>query len=505
MLCRVAFRRNRGPTRRGFPVILRPWRGIDERCPICGQDRRTPARGARGPPARGRRAPAARGARPEADRDRPPRLRGPAASRSRRRLRGRALRARSRRAADGRRARMRAGRRAEPRLRGRPVGTTRELRGSHRRHRPRARRPQAAATAHPPASDLRADEVTTRDRRPRHDTRSDHPRPGGDPSAGAPRERPRPKRDPRADRLSLPRCPGRAHRPPRSEQAPGNPTPRTTPGTQPHPQRPRDPLPPALPRPRPAQRPRVNTTSHGKEVDFLFEAPTAHRRDRLLALPPHPPRLRGGPRERRPHDEGRLPHAAVHRPPAHRGPDERRGRHPRPPRRPPRRVAWNAETPVPENEDLAYTIRRSPRARRIRVRVDPHDGIEVVIPQRATKREARAAVAELRPWIDRRLAEAERARTSLAVPRRHRAVPRRPPAPAPRRAAAPARTASGDVLHPRRPRTPGRRSSAGTARGPQARSSRGWTPRRPRSAARTPRSPSATSAPAGASARRPAR
>jgi hypothetical protein len=71
---------------------------------------------------------------------------------------------------------------------------------------------------------------------------------------------------------------------------------------------------------------------------------------------------------------------------------------------------------VPENEDLAYTIRRSPRARRIRVKVDPHDGIEVVIPQRATKREARAAVAELRPWIDRKLAEAERARTSLASP-----------------------------------------------------------------------------------------
>ena len=71
---------------------------------------------------------------------------------------------------------------------------------------------------------------------------------------------------------------------------------------------------------------------------------------------------------------------------------------------------------MPKNEDLAYTIRRSPRARRIRVKVDPHDGIEVVIPQRATQKEARAAVAELRPWIDRKLAEAERARTSLASP-----------------------------------------------------------------------------------------
>jgi predicted metal-dependent hydrolase len=66
--------------------------------------------------------------------------------------------------------------------------------------------------------------------------------------------------------------------------------------------------------------------------------------------------------------------------------------------------------------DLEYTIRRSPRARRIRVRVDPHEGVEVVIPQRATHRDAKQAVAELRPWIDRRLEEAQRARARLASP-----------------------------------------------------------------------------------------
>ena len=66
--------------------------------------------------------------------------------------------------------------------------------------------------------------------------------------------------------------------------------------------------------------------------------------------------------------------------------------------------------------DLDYTIRRSPRARRIRVKVDPHDGVEVVIPQRATHKEAQAAVAELRPWIDRRLHEANQARARLASP-----------------------------------------------------------------------------------------
>ena len=66
--------------------------------------------------------------------------------------------------------------------------------------------------------------------------------------------------------------------------------------------------------------------------------------------------------------------------------------------------------------DLEYTIRRSPRARRVRVKVDPHEGVEVVIPQRATHRDAEQAVAELRPWIDRRLHEAEQARTQLASP-----------------------------------------------------------------------------------------
>jgi predicted metal-dependent hydrolase len=67
-------------------------------------------------------------------------------------------------------------------------------------------------------------------------------------------------------------------------------------------------------------------------------------------------------------------------------------------------------------DDLEYTIRRSPRARRVRVRVDPYEGIEVVIPQRATKREAQAAIKELRPWIDKRLEEASKARERLASP-----------------------------------------------------------------------------------------
>jgi predicted metal-dependent hydrolase len=68
------------------------------------------------------------------------------------------------------------------------------------------------------------------------------------------------------------------------------------------------------------------------------------------------------------------------------------------------------------HDDLAYTIRRSPRARRIRVKVDPYDGVELVIPQRATQREAHRAIAELRPWIEKRLQEAEATKQRLAPP-----------------------------------------------------------------------------------------
>jgi predicted metal-dependent hydrolase len=65
--------------------------------------------------------------------------------------------------------------------------------------------------------------------------------------------------------------------------------------------------------------------------------------------------------------------------------------------------------------DIPYTVRRSARARRVRVCVDAHSGVEVVLPQRAREREAAAAVAELRPWIERRLREAAAVRERLAA------------------------------------------------------------------------------------------
>jgi predicted metal-dependent hydrolase len=69
--------------------------------------------------------------------------------------------------------------------------------------------------------------------------------------------------------------------------------------------------------------------------------------------------------------------------------------------------------------ELDYTIRRSTRARRVRVEVDPHAGVKVTLPARAREREAALAVAELRPWIERRLAEVRAARDRLAVPAGH--------------------------------------------------------------------------------------
>src|SRR3954471_10039785 len=64
---------------------------------------------------------------------------------------------------------------------------------------------------------------------------------------------------------------------------------------------------------------------------------------------------------------------------------------------------------------MEYSVRRSSRARRIRVSVDPHTGIEVVLPPRAAAREAEAAIIELTPWIEKRLAEAEQIRERIAA------------------------------------------------------------------------------------------
>jgi predicted metal-dependent hydrolase len=66
-------------------------------------------------------------------------------------------------------------------------------------------------------------------------------------------------------------------------------------------------------------------------------------------------------------------------------------------------------------KEIAYSIRRSPRARRVRVTVDAQRGVEVVLPRRAPERAAAAAVREFAPWIERRVLELERARATVAA------------------------------------------------------------------------------------------
>jgi predicted metal-dependent hydrolase len=66
-------------------------------------------------------------------------------------------------------------------------------------------------------------------------------------------------------------------------------------------------------------------------------------------------------------------------------------------------------------EPVVYQVRRSDRARRVRVTVDATRGVEVVLPRRASEREAAAAIRELRPWIERRVAELAGARAAVAA------------------------------------------------------------------------------------------
>jgi predicted metal-dependent hydrolase len=68
-----------------------------------------------------------------------------------------------------------------------------------------------------------------------------------------------------------------------------------------------------------------------------------------------------------------------------------------------------------ETPEIPYTVRRSARARRVRVNVHAHTGVEVVLPTRAPERAAALAVRELRPWIESRLAEAQETLARVAA------------------------------------------------------------------------------------------
>jgi predicted metal-dependent hydrolase len=61
-----------------------------------------------------------------------------------------------------------------------------------------------------------------------------------------------------------------------------------------------------------------------------------------------------------------------------------------------------------------YRIRRSDRARRVRVSVSGDGQVEVVLPRRSPERHAAEAVRELAPWIERRRRAVARAAAEVA-------------------------------------------------------------------------------------------
>jgi predicted metal-dependent hydrolase len=68
-------------------------------------------------------------------------------------------------------------------------------------------------------------------------------------------------------------------------------------------------------------------------------------------------------------------------------------------------------------DPISYSVRRSNRAKRVRVTVDQAGLVQVVVPAgaRSADRVAAAAIAQLRPWIERRQAELARVRTTVAA------------------------------------------------------------------------------------------
>ena len=136
--------------------------------------------------------------------------------------------------------------------------------------------------------------------------------------------------------------------------------------------------------------------------------------------------------------------------------------------------------------ELAYLVRRSDRARRVRVTVDRGGNVEVVLPRRLPQRVAQEAVVELRPWIERRLAEVGRQRAAVLA--RVETVPYLGASLALVRVrqVAPESQDAARRWWYRMGRNGRRRSSAGTGGWRARRSARAWTePARRRSSAYT--------------------
>jgi predicted metal-dependent hydrolase len=72
--------------------------------------------------------------------------------------------------------------------------------------------------------------------------------------------------------------------------------------------------------------------------------------------------------------------------------------------------------------EIAYSVRRSERARRPRVVVTHEGEVEVVLPRRMALRHAAPLVVEKRPWIERTLRRFEQARAAVPARLEHGGV-----------------------------------------------------------------------------------
>jgi predicted metal-dependent hydrolase len=63
-----------------------------------------------------------------------------------------------------------------------------------------------------------------------------------------------------------------------------------------------------------------------------------------------------------------------------------------------------------------YTVRRSPRAKHVRLRITPTEGLVVVVPLRFDTSRVPVLLDAKRGWIDRKLATIERIEVDLALP-----------------------------------------------------------------------------------------
>jgi len=65
-----------------------------------------------------------------------------------------------------------------------------------------------------------------------------------------------------------------------------------------------------------------------------------------------------------------------------------------------------------------YTIRRSPRAKHVRLRITPVEGLVVILPRRFDAAHVPDLLDAKRSWIDRKLATIKRIDVDIAPPKK---------------------------------------------------------------------------------------